>query len=118
MTRLKTPGFDALLRKVREDESCLIEVSFEGRPAGLGSFKIYVDRNVRATPAHLRDQVAPENALISVQPGAHVVQARDADQAVADRRESNAVALQLESGQRVALVLSDHEGELRLRIAG
>ena len=114
MTRLRSPGFEALQRERERRENCLIRVRRGELPDALADYKVYVDRNIRSTPPRLAERAEVDELLIPVEPGEHSVVFREADVQRPGRKESNTLVVLLGPDQVVTFVASIAGQELRL----
>jgi hypothetical protein len=115
MTRLPSPGFEALLAETAARESSLVRVQAAADlPGGIEAYKVYVDGNVRGTPSRLSEYKAFDVVVIPVVPGEHRVVVRDADIHNPSRAESNTIHVTVAYGQELHFVIGFKSGALEL----
>jgi hypothetical protein len=104
-------------RRQRETASLVVRpVSHKDTP--LKAFKIYLDRNIRATAPRDRGSAPKHCEYIELEPGNHTIVVRDYDHLCANRRESNTVQFTIEPYEQLTFSLALADGRLELRKDG
>lgn len=112
MTRHRSPAFESFLKEVEVKESACIYVTINCGPSA--QFKIYVDGNVRVTPARLAHLRSPTSDVLPVAPGEHRIVVREAEINKHNRAQSNTLFVSLVDNEEIHLVLQNDAGELHL----
>ena len=117
MTRYRSSEFEVFQREVEARESCLIEVEAAAElDGGLAAYKIYVNGNVRRTPARLTATSTRE--VLPVAPGSYRIVLRAFDATDPDRIESNTLFLTLSAGERQRVEAHMQDGGLTIMAQG
>lgn len=103
---------------LRAEETCAIEISAgAGLEAGLTTFKVYVNGNIRGPRPGIQDKSWDQLQLLPFKPGAYRIVLRGNDVADPQRLESNTLHFTIKDGARLRIVAQMTEQALTIQFA-